>query len=172
MGMVNCRKPIVSAARGWAVGAGLALLILGDVSIAAKDAKFSDGHLKIGVASGDHATIIWPLLCGLAKAKYFLMTADTFTGEDADRMNLISMSLPDEEVEAKSIEVATRLANSAPAALRWTKQSLNHWIRQAAPIFEASLAQEFIGFAGPEGIEGIDAFLEKRAPNFNPETPV
>jgi enoyl-CoA hydratase len=172
LGMVNCKKPIVGAARGWAVGAGLALLILSDVSIASKDAKFSDGHLKIGIASGDHATIVWPLLCGLAKAKYFLMTADTFTGEDADRMNLISMSLPDAEVEAKAVEVASRFAESAPAALRWTKQTLNHWIKQALPIFEASLALEFIGFAGPEGIEGIDAFLQKRPPVFNPISPI
>lgn len=172
MGMINCKKPIVSAARGWAVGAGLALLILADVSIAAKDAKFSDGHLKIGVASGDHATIIWPLLCGMAKAKYFLMTADTFTGEDAERMNLISMALPDAEVEAKAIEVASRLAESAPAALRWTKHTLNHWLRQAVPIFEASLALEFIGFAGPEGIEGIDAFLQKRPASFSQHTPI
>ncbi|MDP3137537.1 MAG: enoyl-CoA hydratase-related protein, partial [Burkholderiaceae bacterium] len=72
-GMLNCSKPIVTAARGWAVGAGLACLIMADVSIAAKDAKFSDGHLKIGVAAGDHATIIWPLLCGMAKAKYYLL---------------------------------------------------------------------------------------------------
>ncbi len=172
MGMINCSKPIVGAARGWAVGAGLALLILSDVSIAAKDAKFSDGHLKIGVASGDHATIVWPLLCGMAKAKYFLMTADTFTGEDADRMNLISMALPDAEVESRAVEVASRLAESAPAALRWTKHTLTHWLRQAVPIFEASLALEFIGFAGPEGIEGIDAFLQKRAPVFNPDTPI
>jgi enoyl-CoA hydratase/carnithine racemase len=172
MGMINCRKPIVGAARGWAVGAGLALLILADVSIASTDARFSDGHLKIGVASGDHATIIWPLLCGMAKAKYYLMTADTFTGEEAERMNLISMALPDEQVEAKAVEVATRLAQSAPAALRWTKQTLNHWLRQAAPIFDASLALEFIGFAGPEGTEGIDAFLQKRAASFSAETPI
>ena len=172
MGMINCKKPIVAAARGWAVGAGLALLILADVSIASKDAKFSDGHLKIGVASGDHATIIWPLLCGMAKAKYYLMTADTFTGEEAERMNLISMALADGEVEAKAVEVASRLAESAPAALRWTKHTLNHWLRQAAPIFDASLALEFVGFAGPEGTEGIDAFLQKRTASFSQHTPV
>ena len=172
MGMINCRKPIVGAARGWAVGAGLALLILADVSIASKDAKFSDGHLKIGVASGDHATIIWPLLCGMAKAKYYLLTAETITGEEAERMNLISLALPDEEVEARAVQIATNFANGAPAALRWTKMMLNHWIKQAAPIFDASLALEFIGFAGPEGTEGIDAFLQKRKPEFNPETPV
>jgi enoyl-CoA hydratase len=171
-GMLNCRKPIVGAARGWAVGAGLALLILADVSIASKTAMFSDGHLKIGVAAGDHAAIVWPLLCGMAKAKYYLMTAENFSGEEAERMNLISLALDDEQVEAKAVEIASKLADGAPAALRWTKTMLNHWIRQAGPIFDASLALEFIGFAGPEGIEGIDAFLQKRKPGFNPETPV
>jgi len=172
LGMLDCRKPIVSAARGWAVGAGIACLIMADVSIASKDAQFSDGHLKIGVAAGDHATIIWPLLCGMAKAKYYLLTAETFTGEEAERMNLISMALPDEEVEAKAVAVATRLAEGAPAAIRWTKQVLNHWIRQATPIFDASLALEMIGFAGPEGVEGVEAFLGKRKTAFNPDTPV
>ena len=171
-GMINCSKPIISAARGWAVGAGIACVILADISIAAKDAKFSDGHMKIGVAAGDHATIVWPLLCGMAKAKYYLMTADTFTGEEAERMNLITMALPDEQVEGRAVEIASRLAESAPAALRWTKQSLNHWLRQAGPIFDASLALEFMGFGGPEGKEGIEAFLEKRAAKFNPESPV
>jgi enoyl-CoA hydratase len=171
-GMLDCRKPIVAAARGWAVGAGLALLILADVSIASKTAMFSDGHLKIGVAAGDHASIVWPLLCGMAKAKYFLLTAENFSGEEAERMNLVSMALDDERVEGRAVEVAARLAESAPAGVRWTKQMLNHWIRQAAPIFDASLALEFIGFAGPEGTEGIDAFLQKRRPAFNPDTPV
>ena len=169
--MLDCRKPIITAARGWAVGAGLATLLLADISIVANDAKMSDGHLKIGVAAGDHAAIIWPLLCGMAKAKYYLLTADTITGEEAERMNLVSMAVPDEEVEARALEVAARLAKGAPAAQRWTKMMLNHWVRQALPIFDASLALEFIGFAGPEGTEGIDAFLQKRSAEFNPKTP-
>ncbi|RZT94842.1 enoyl-CoA hydratase [Advenella incenata] len=169
--MLDCRKPIVTAARGWAVGAGLATLLLADVSIVANDAKFSDGHLKIGVAAGDHAAIIWPILCGMAKAKYYLLTADNFTGEQAERMNLVSLAVPDEEVESRSIEIANRLAQGAPTAQRWTKMMLNHWIKQAQPIFDASLAFEFTGFASPEGKEGIDAFLEKRYPEFNQDCP-
>jgi len=172
MGMLNCRKPIVSAARGWAIGAGLTCLIMADVSIASKTAKFSDGHLKIGVTAGDHATIIWPLLCGIAKAKYYLLTAETFTGEEAEKMNLISLALPDEEVEARAISIASKFAEGAPAALRWTKMMLNYWVKNAAPIFEASLALEFIGFEGPEGKEGMDAFLQKRPPKFNQDTSV
>ncbi len=171
-GMINCRKPIVSAARGWAVGAGLATLILADVSIVSKDAKFSDGHVKIGVAAGDHAAIIWPLLCGMAKAKYYLLTADSFTGEEAERMNLVSLALPDEEVEARAVQIASKLADGAPGALRWTKLALNQWLKQAGPIFEASLALEFLGFSGPEATEGVDAFLTKRKTNFDPNSPV
>ncbi len=170
--MLDCRKPIITAARGWAVGAGLATVLLADVSIVASDAKFSDGHLKIGVAAGDHAAIIWPLLCGMAKAKYYLLTADTITGEEAERMNLVSLCVPDEEVQARALDVARKLAQGAPAAQRWTKMMLNHWVRQALPIFEASLALEYLGFAGPDGKEGIDAFLQKRPAAFDPDSPV
>ena len=164
--MINCSKPIVSAVRGWAVGAGIALALLADISIAAKDAKFSDGHAKIGVASGDHATILWPLLCGMARAKYYLLLSETFSGQEAADMGLVSLAVDAEALDAKAVEVASRLAERAPAATRWTKHSLNHWLRQAAPIFDASLALEFIGFAGPEGREGIDAFLQKRSAVF------
>lgn len=170
-GMINCSKPIVSAARGWAVGAGLACVVLADISIASRDARFSDGHMKIGVAAGDHATIIWPLLCGMAKAKYYLLTADSFTGEEAERMNLISLALDDAEVEGKAVELASRLAEGAPGAIRWTKHALNNWLRQAGPIFDASLAMEFIGMASPEGKEGMDAFLQKRPARFPADTP-
>lgn len=170
--MIDCSKPIVSAVRGWAVGAGIAAALLADISIAAKDAMFSDGHAKIGVASGDHAPILWPLLCGMARAKYFLLLSEPFSGEQAAQMGLISLAVDSAELDAKAIEIATRLATLAPAATRWTKQTLNHWLRQAGPIFDAALALEFIGFAGPEGREGIDAFLQKRAPVFSPDTPI
>ncbi|HJV84652.1 MAG TPA: enoyl-CoA hydratase/isomerase family protein [Noviherbaspirillum sp.] len=170
-GMINCSKPIVSAARGWAVGAGIAAVMLADISIVAKDANFSDGHAKIGVAAGDHATILWPLLCGMAKAKYYLLTADSFTGAEAERIGLVSMAVDDAELDDKAVQVASKLAEQAPAALRWTKHTLNHWLRQAAPIFDASLALEFTGFGGPEGKEGIDAFLQKRKASYSPDTP-
>ena len=168
--MINCSKPIVSAVRGWAVGAGIALALLADISIAAKDAKFSDGHAKIGVASGDHATILWPLLCGMARAKYYLLLSEPFSGQEAADKGIVSLAVDADALETTAVEIASRLADQAPAATRWTKHALNHWLRQAAPIFDASLALEFIGFAGPEGREGIDAFLQKRPAVFSPST--
>src|SRR5260370_4352344 len=118
--IIACSKPIVSAVRGWAIGAGIACALLADISIAAKDAKFSDGHAKIGVAAGDHATILWPLLCGMARAKYYLLLSETFTVEEAASMGILSLAVEDDQVEAESIEVAVRLPAPGPGANRWS----------------------------------------------------
>jgi enoyl-CoA hydratase len=170
--LINFSKPLVSAINGAAAGGGLVAAILSDVSIAAKSAKIVDGHTRLGVAAGDHAALVWPLLCGMAKAKYYLLTCDPLYGDEAERIGLVSMCVEDAELQAKSLEIATRLAQGAPAAIRWTKSSLNNWLRQAWPIFDNSLALEMMGFAGPEAQEGLSAHLEKRPTCFNPESPV
>jgi enoyl-CoA hydratase len=170
--VVNCSKPIVSAIHGPAVGAGLAAGLLADVPIAARSARIIDGHTTLGVAAGDHAAIIWPLLCGLAKAKYYLLLCEPLTGEEAERIGLVALCVDDDELEAKSLEVAERLAGMAPAAVRWTKYALNNWLRAAGPIFDTSLALELLGFTGPELREGLAAFREKRPAAFDPDSPV
>lgn len=164
--ILHCSKPIVSGIRGWAIGAGLAAGLLADISVAAKDANLMDGHTKIGVAAGDCAMIIWPLLVSMAKAKYYLLCCERLNGEEAERIGLVSMAVPDEEVAATAEKIAIKLATGAPAAIRWTKYSLNSWIKNAGPIFDASVAYEFLGFSGKEGLEGMKAFLEKRPVDF------
>ncbi len=99
--LINCSKPVVSAINGAAVGAGLVVAILADISIAAKSARLIDGHTKLGVAAGDHAAIIWPLLCGMAKAKYYLLLCEPITGEEAERIGLVSLAVPDEELQSE-----------------------------------------------------------------------
>lgn len=170
--VINCSKPIVSAMQGAAVGAGLVAGLLADISIAAKDAKIVDGHTRLGVAAGDHAAIVWPLLCGMAKAKYYLMLCEPMNGETAERIGLVSLCVDESELQDKAVQVATRLANGAPSAIRWTKYALNNWLRQAGPTFDASLALEFLGFTGPEAKEGVKSHREKRKPDFDPKTPV
>jgi enoyl-CoA hydratase len=164
--LINCGKPIVSAINGAAVGAGLVLALLADISIAAKSARLIDGHTKLGVAAGDHAAIIWPLLCGMAKAKYYLLLCETITGEEAERIGLVSLAVPDAELQDRALDVTVRLAEGAPNAIRWTKYALNNWLRTAGPIFDASLGTEFLGFSGPELPEGAAALREKRPPKF------
>src|SRR6516164_1214569 len=151
---------------GAAVGAGLVVAILADISIAANSAKLIDGHTKLGVAAGDHAAIIWPLLCGMAKAKYHLLLCEPVTGEEAERIGLISLAVPDAELQTRALDVAVRLAEGAPNAIRWTKYALNNWLRATGPIFDASLGMEFLGFSGAELPEGVAALREKRPPRF------
>jgi len=164
--VVDCPKPIVSAMTGPAVGAGLAVGLLADVSIATPEARIVDGHTKLGVAAGDHAVIVWPLLCGLAKAKYHLLLCEPLDGVEAERIGLVSLCVPEHELEQRALEIAERLAAGAQAAIRHTKLALNNWLRLAGPAFDASLALEFLDMAGPDVHEGVAAVREKRPPGF------
>jgi enoyl-CoA hydratase len=164
--VIDCSKPIVSAIHGPAVGAGLVAGVLADISVVGRTARIIDGHTRLGVAAGDHAAICWPLLCGMAKAKYYLLTCDTLTGEEAERIGLVSLCVDDAQVQERALAVAEQLANGAQSAIRYTKQTLNAWYRSFGPTFDASLALEFIGFGGPDAREGVASHREKRAPKF------
>jgi enoyl-CoA hydratase len=164
--VMNCSKVVVSAIHGPAVGAGLVVGLMADVSIAARSAKIVDGHTRLGVAAGDHASMVWPLLCGMAKAKYYLLTCDKLTGEEAERIGLVSLCVDDDELLGTAREIARSLANGAQDAIALTKHALNNWYRMAGPIFEASLGYEFAGFTGPEVAEGIASHRERRPPKF------
>ncbi len=170
--VVNCGKPIVSAIHGPCVGAGLAVALLSDVSVAAKTARILDGHVRLGVAAGDHAAIIWPLLCGLNKAKYHLLTGEPVSGEEAERIGLVSLCVPDDELLDRAWKVARTLAAGSPTAIRWTKYALNNWLRAMGPTFDASLALEFLGFTGPDVKEGLSSLREKRPPSFAEDAPI
>ncbi|HUW04245.1 MAG TPA: enoyl-CoA hydratase/isomerase family protein [Acidimicrobiales bacterium] len=164
--IVDCSKPIVSAMHGPAVGAGLVAGLLADISVVGRTTRIIDGHTRLGVTAGDHAAICWPLLCGMAKAKYYLLTCDDLSGEEAERIGLVSLCVDDEAVQDRGLEVAVQLANGAQSAIRWTKHTLNHWYRSQAAVFDASLAYEFLGFTGPDAREGVASHKERRDPDF------
>jgi enoyl-CoA hydratase/carnithine racemase len=164
--MLECEKPIVSAINGTAVGAGLAVALMADISIIAEDARLSDGHLRLGVAAGDHAAVVWPLLCGMAKAKYYLLTAEFIDGAEAERIGLVSRCVPRAQVLDTALTVAERVASGPEHAARWTKRTMNHWLRQAIPAFDASVAYEMLSFLGADVSEGVAAIRERRSPRF------
>ena len=164
--LIDCSKPIVSAIHGPAVGAGLVAALLADVSVAARTARIIDGHTRLGVTAGDHAAICWPLLCGMAKAKYHLLTCEPMSGEEAERIGLVSLCVDDDALEERSMAIATQLASGAQSAIRLTKHTLNHWYRAQFPAFDASVAYEMLGFTAPDAREGLTSHLEKRPPNF------
>jgi enoyl-CoA hydratase len=164
--MINLDKPVISAINGVAVGAGLVVALLADISIMSESARITDGHTKLGVVAGDHAAILWPLLCGMAKAKYYLLTSDFIDGREAERIGLVSLCVPHDQLMAKATEVADKLAAGSQQAIRWTKRSLNNWLRQAGPIFDQSIALEMLTFMDEDVREGLQAIREKRPPRF------
>ena len=168
--VINCSKPIVAAIEGPAVGAGLSAAMVADVIVVGRTARIIDGHTRLGVAAGDHSAIVWPLLCGMAKAKYYLLLCETLTGEEAERIGLASMCVDDDKVIATALGVCEKLVRLPPTAVRFTKYALNNWLRAAGPTFDASLGLEFLGFSGPDIREGVAALREKRRPNFKPQS--
>jgi len=164
--MMHCQTPVISAINGPAVGAGLVVALLADISIAAENAKLGDGHVRMGVAAGDHSAIIWPILCGMAKAKYYLMTGELLTGKEAERIGLVSIAVPDDELLDKAMAVATKLATGPRHAIRFTKRSLNGWMQQAGPIFDNSIALEMLNFFGEDMMAGVNALRKREKPEF------
>jgi len=164
--MINLDKPVVSAINGVAVGAGLVVALLADVSIMSEQARITDGHTRLGVVAGDHAAILWPLLCGMAKAKYYLLTSDFIDGREAERIGLVSLCVPHAELLPKALEVAGSLGRGSQQAIRWTKRALNNWLRMAGPIFDQSIALEMLTFMDEDVREGLQALREKRPPRF------
>lgn len=169
--IIDCEKPIVSAINGVAVGAGTVVALLADVAIAAEDARIGDGHVRLGVAAGDHAAIIWPLLAGMAKARYYLLTGEMVTGAEAERLGMVAKALPRDQVLDEALRVAEVLATGSRSAIRLTKKALNNWLRAAGPTFDQSLAYEALTFMGPDVVEGHTALREKRAPRFPSAAP-
>ena len=164
--LIECSKPIVSVINGVAVGAGLAAALLADIPIAGRSARILDGHTTLGVAAGDHAVLIWPLLVGMAKAKYHLLTNEPIDGTEAERLGLVAKVVDDDQLLEEARRIAGRLAAGPAEALSWTKHTLTHWQRAAYPAFDASVAYEFLGFLGPDLREGLAAVREKRPPTF------
>jgi hypothetical protein len=118
------------------------------------------------VVAGDHTAIVWPVLFGVAKAKYYLMTADFIDGREAERIGLVSLCVPAEQLMEGTLSTVSRLAQGSQTAIRATKKALKNWMRLAGPILDNSLELEMLGFLGSDVREGVAAARDRRAPTF------
>ena len=166
-GMLEVEQPIIAAVNGHAVGLGATLALFCDIIIASEAAKFGDTHVRVGLVAGDGGAVIWPLLCGIAKAKEYLMTGDLMTAAEADRIGLLNHVVPPDQVMPKAMEMAHRLANGPTRAIRWTKLSCNKRLwDELNLVLDASLAVESLSFYTEDHKEASRAFVEKRAPQY------
>lgn len=165
--LLDIEQPIIAAVNGHAVGLGATLALFCDVIIASENAKFGDPHVAVGLVAGDGGAVIWPMLCGLAKAKEYLMTGDLLTATEAERIGLINHVVPQDEVMSKAIQLAQRLANGPSKAIRWTKLVCNKRLRDEVNlVLDASLAVESLSMLTEDHREAARAFTEKRAPRY------
>ena len=164
--MLACRKPIISAINGVAVGGGLAVALCADITIASDRALLIDGHIKIGMVAGDHAALVWPLSMGMARAKYNLLLCERITGQEAADMGLVARCVPHEELLPVVEDIAARLARGPQFALQGTKAALNGWYQQNIAIFEHSLYAEALSQTLPDAEVGVAAVLKHEEPAF------
>ncbi len=168
--LLDLEKPVVAKVNGPAIGLGATLALLCDIIYMADDAVIADPHVKAGVVAGDGGAIIWPQLVGYARAKEFLMTGDAITARDAHRMGLVNHVVARVSLDAEVQKMAHRLATGPRDAIRWSKVCANIGLRQLAhSILDASLAYETLTLHSATHKEAIDAFAERRDPDFSPK---
>ena len=169
-GLLDCEKPIICRLNGDAVGLGATIALFCDIIIARDDARIGDPHVSVGLVAGDGGAVIWPQLIGYARAKEYLMTGKLMNAGDAVAMGLINHAVPASELDAATDRMATRLANGAAQAIRWTKVSVNVGLKQLAhSIMDTSLAYESLSNRSKDHQEAVNAFREKRRPSFTGE---
>jgi enoyl-CoA hydratase len=165
--LLDCTKPIIMAVNGHAMGLGATLALLGDVVLAAHGAEFADTHARMGVAAGDGGQVIWPLLIGVNRAKYYLMTGERITAEQAQQLGLVNFVVDADQLMPRAFEIADKLAAGAGQAISASKVPINRYIKMVTNlVLPLSLKLEEATMQTEDFREAVIAFAEKRAPRF------
>ena len=166
--MLECEKPVISAVNGYAMGLGATVALLADVVYAARSAIFADTHVNMGIGAGDGGQVIWPLLLGVNRAKYFLMTGDRLNAVDAERMGLVNFVVDDDKVVDEAVALAERFAKGPSRAIAACKAPLNNYMRMVAGIIQPlALSYEEANMRTDDHAEAMKAFQEKREAKFS-----
>lgn len=165
--ILECEKPLIAAVNGYAMGLGANIALLCDVVVAGHSAVFADTHVNMGIGAGDGGQLIWPHLIGVNRAKYYLMTGDRLTGQEAADMGLVNFIVPDDELMDKALEIADRLAAGPPQAIAASKMAVNAYLRAISSfVMPISLKYEEVTMNSSDHREAVAAFQEKRPAKF------
>ena len=165
--LLDVELPVVAAVNGHAIGLGATLALLCDAIFVAESAKIADPHVQVGIVAGDGGAVVWPLAIGPVRAKRYLMTGDALSAAEAERIGLINAAVPDDALESEALAYATRLAEGAPLAIRYTKLAVNQLLKQAmATAFDYSTALELVTFVSSDHKEALRAIREKQPPEY------
>lgn len=160
-------KPLICRMNGHAIGLGASLACLCDIVIAADTAKIGDPHVSVGLVAGDGGALIWPQLCGYAKARYYLFTGEAMSAAEAERIGLITKVVPAADLDAEVYGLARRIAKGPLKAIRWTKITTNLPLKAIFHShFDTGIAYELMSNLTADHREAVSAFRDKREPVF------
>ena len=163
----DCDVPLIAAVNGFAIGLGNDLACFCDMRIASDKAKFAAGFIKMGLIPGDGGAWALPRAVGYARAAEMLFTGDTLSAEEALAYGLVSRVVSADTLMDEALALAERVAANPPRSLRVAKRLLlDSQALRLNEVLEMSAAYQALVHETPDHHEAIDAFLEKRHPNF------
>jgi enoyl-CoA hydratase/carnithine racemase len=162
--------PVIAAVNGPAIGAGCDLTCMCDIRVAGESAKFAESFVKLGIIPGDGGAWLLPRIVGFSKAVELSLTGDMIDAAEAKRIGLVSEVVPDDQLMAKAMEIAQKIAANPPHAVRMAKRLLREGqTADLKNILEMSAAMQALAHATKDNDEAINAFIEKRKPEFKGE---
>ncbi len=160
-------KPVIAMINGYCLGGGCELALACDLRIAGERASFGQPEINLGIIPGGGGTQRLTHLVGEGKAMELILTGEIINAQTAYAYGLVNMVVPMEELEAKTLEIANRIAEKSPIALRMAKEAVKTASR--SPLDEG-LRREIdlfaLCFSSEDKDEGVKAFMEKRKPDF------
>ncbi len=163
----DCEVPTIAAINGSAIGAGCGIALMCDIRVASRKAKFGETFLNVGLIPGDGGAWSLPRTVGAAKASELIYTGDIIDADAAEAMGLVNHAVEHENLMAKSLEIAGKIAKKPPEALRMTKQLMYSAGSASLPmILEQSAAFQSLCHCTGDHAEALSAMFEKREPHF------
>lgn len=168
LALFNLEVPVIAAVNGHAIGAGLDLACMCDIRIASEKAKFAESFIKLGIIPGDGGAWLLPRIVGMSRAAELAFTGDTIDAQQALNWNLVSRVVPDDQLMPTAREMAARIAVNAAHSIRLSKRLMREAIHaRLDEVLELSAVFQAICHKTPDHSEAVNAFLEKRAPQFS-----
>jgi enoyl-CoA hydratase len=160
-------KPVIAMINGYCLGGGCELALACDIRISSDTASFGQPEINLGIIPGGGGTQRLTRLVGEGKAMELILTGDIINAQAAYALGLVNMVVPAADLEAKTMEIANRIAEKSPVALRMAKEAvklasrsnLDEGLRREVDLFA-------LCFSSEDKDEGVKAFLEKRKPVF------